>query len=503
MSPLLLLALLPAAAPVPPDPLADRVRAVIGRPEYRGGRWGVLVVEADSGRTVFEHNADQRFAPASVTKLYSCAAALVAFGADHRFTTPVYKRGDDLILVATGDPTLGGRTRKDGTMAFANDDHTYAGPESVTHAVTATNPLAGLEALAEGVKKAGIDRVTGDVLIDDRLFERSPGSGSGPRVISPIIVNDTVVDVLVRPGAKAGDPAAFELRPKTDFIRIDVNVTTAERDKPLNVRVEAIDGRTFVVRGQIPVGARPVVRICPAGDPAAFARAVFIDVLRSKGVAVRASALRQPRATLPESYRGMKPVATFTSPPLAEALKVTLKVSHNLYASTLPLLLAAKGGKKTLAEGMRRQAEVLHEQGVDTGSISLESGAGGGNGDRVTPRATVGLLQAMYKRKDWPAYEAMLPVLGEDGTLAKAVGPRSPARGQVKAKTGAYTDANLLHGRSYLRAKSLAGVLTTAKGKRLLFCIFVNDVLLPRGVTGQREGRVIGRLCEIIHETGP
>jgi D-alanyl-D-alanine carboxypeptidase/D-alanyl-D-alanine-endopeptidase (penicillin-binding protein 4) len=140
---------------------------------------------------------------------------------------------------------------------------------------------------------------------------------------------------------------------------------------------------------------------------------------------------------------------------------------------------------------------------VDVKAISLESGAGGGNGDRVSPRTTVQLLQAMRKRDDWATYEAALPVLGVDGTLATAVGKDSPARGKVKGKTGTYIDENRQQGTLHLRAKSLAGVMTTAKGKSLTFTIFVNDVPLPRGVGSSREGKVIGKLCELINQHAP
>jgi D-alanyl-D-alanine carboxypeptidase/D-alanyl-D-alanine-endopeptidase (penicillin-binding protein 4) len=222
-------------------------------------------------------------------------------------------------------------------------------------------------------------------------------------------------------------------------------------------------------------------------------------------VAVTASALRPPTAELPErdSYGRLTRVAVHTSPPLSEALKVILKVSHNLYASTLPLLLAVKNGKRTLPEGMRLQGKALAGLGVDVGSISLESGAGGGNGDRVSPRATVGLLLALAKRPDFPTFKAALPVLGVDGTLHDAVKPDSPARGKVWAKTGTYGDEDLLNGRMLLRSKSLAGVLTTAKGRPLAFAFFVNEVPLARGVGSTREGRALGRLCEIVYQHAP
>jgi D-alanyl-D-alanine carboxypeptidase/D-alanyl-D-alanine-endopeptidase (penicillin-binding protein 4) len=505
--------LTPPARPAPPPALtlAQKIDAVLKRPDYKHARWGILIVD-DAGKTVYEHNADELFAPASVTKLFSCAAALVELGADYRFETPVYARGKlaggklngDLILVAKGDLTLGGRTDRYGKMAFANDDHIYASPNSTVTAVTDTDPLAGLMELARQVKAAGGRQVLGDVLIDDRLFERSRGTGSGPAAVAPIMVNDNIVDVILTPASKALEPAEYRLRPETSFMQVDVQVETVARGEPVRITTSRAGPRSYSVRGQVPIGAKPVVRICPVEDPAGFARALFIDCLRREGVLVKASALRAPTAELPEppSYDKMERVALFRSLPLSEALKVTLKVSHNLYASALPLLIAVKNGQRTQPEGMRLEGKVLEKLGVNVRGISLESGAGGGNGDKLSPRAVVRLLQAMRKRSDWPVYEHGLPILGLDGTLA-AVGKNSTARGKVHAKTGTYTDANLLLNRLFLRAKTLGGVMTTAKGGTLFFAIFVNDVPLPAGVLPTREGKVIGQLCEIIQQNVP
>jgi D-alanyl-D-alanine carboxypeptidase len=52
-------------------------------------------------------------------------------GFDHRLTTPVYTLGHksggtlsgNLVLVAQGDLTMGGRTKPDGSVDFTNLDH--------------------------------------------------------------------------------------------------------------------------------------------------------------------------------------------------------------------------------------------------------------------------------------------------------------------------------------------------------------------------------------------
>jgi D-alanyl-D-alanine carboxypeptidase/D-alanyl-D-alanine-endopeptidase (penicillin-binding protein 4) len=494
------------------DHLAGKIEAVINGPDYKQARWGILVVDAETGKTVYEHDADKMFLPASTTKLYSCSTALDALGSDYRFETPVYRRGEvvkgrlrgDLILVAMGDLTLGGRTDPSGKLVFKDLDHTYANGPFGRAELTDTDPLAGLKALARQVKEAGIKQILGEVLIDDRLFPRARGSGSGPGLLTPIVVNDNVVDALITPGGTAGDPAVVTMRPETSFVQMDAQVTTVAEGKPTHLDIETVGPHRFTVRGQIPVNSKPYVRIHPVDDPAAFARALFIETLRREGVAVSTSPLQQPQGELPEreGYSRLTRVAVFTSPPFSEAIKVTLKVSHNLYASTLPLLVAVHHGKRTLSEGLRLQGKFLASLGVPLKTISFAGGAGGANADSVTPRATVQLLRALSKRADYPALFAGLPVLGVDGTLADAVGHDNPARGKVHAKTGTLTWMDLLNDRQLLRSKALAGVVTTAAGRELVFAMFVNDVPLPKGASSTREGKVLGRLSEILYQHG-
>ncbi len=499
--------------PARADDLAAALARLTNAPEYRNARWGLLVVDADTGKVILEQNADQLFAPASVTKLYSCAAALVALGGDRRYETPVYRRGNvqdgrlagDLILVGQGDLTLGGRTLPDGKLAFKDQDHTYAGASTTRNEVTGTDPLAGLLDLADQVKKTGIQAIDGDVLIDDRLFMAARATGSGPRQLSAVVVNDHILDLLVRPGDKVGDPVQVRARPASPSFTVEVRAKTVETGKPLHVRAEHIGPFHVRVIGEVPLGTPEVVRIFPVDDPGAYSRALFIEALRARGVEVAANPRTAPKSALPgrDEVAQLPRVAVLTAPPLSETLKVTLKVSHNLYASTLPLLLAAADGKRTLPEGLARQGKILKDLGVDVNSISLESGAGGGDGDKVTPRATVQLLRAMRTRPDFPVFRAALPVLGVDGTLADVVPMDSPARGKVWAKTGTYTDADLLNQRALLRSKALAGYLNTASGKQLVFCFFVNDVALPSGVEPAREGKVLGRLAEAVVLHGP
>jgi D-alanyl-D-alanine carboxypeptidase/D-alanyl-D-alanine-endopeptidase (penicillin-binding protein 4) len=507
----------PPAARASPSSLELQVRSVLETPGYQHGHWGLLVVDARNGQTVYEHNSDQLFAPASVTKLFSVAAALVELGGEHRFETPVVRRGEidakgalhgDLILIAQGDLSMGGRTGPDGTLLFRDDDHTYAGG-NLRSEIVAADPLAGLDHLAREVQASGISRVTGDVFVDNRLFDPAESSGSGPRRLSPIIINDNVVDLVVEPGSDAGKPASVTFQPRTQAVVMDAQVeTTSPAERP-KLEVRGIGPHQFTVRGKIPVGHHRVVLIHEVDDPASFARALFIEALRRHDVRIDASTLghnalqglaaRSQVAQLPR-------VAVYTSPPFREYMKTILKVSHNLHASTLPMLLAARHGERTLEAGLKREGELLAKLGLDRATISFGGGAGGSRADLVTPRATVGLLRAMAARPDAAEFEAALPVLGRDGTLARSVAQDSPARGHAHAKTGTYWVENELTGKAVLTSKALAGYLETKSGRPLVLACFVNNVVLdtehPRRSVSEataEAGRLLGKLCEVFY----
>lgn len=511
---LLLLGVLvfPRSAFAQASELATEIDAVTQRPEYKAAHWGMLIVDAKTGEVLFERGADQLFAPASVTKLFSCAAILDAYGGAHRFQTPVYIRGEvdtagtlvgDVILVASGDPTMAGRSDEKGRITFKNSDHTYASPTGSAE-LTEPEPLAGLQSLARQVADSGIRRIRGEILIDDRLFDRALGTGSGPAKLIPIMINDNVVDFVIKPGKDEGlDKAKIDWRPKSLAYGVDASVDTVAAGKPISLTIRS-SPRGYSLRGQIPQDKAQVVVVAEVDDPVQHARGLFIEALWNAGVRTTASPLipGSTTVTLPssDSYGKLRRVGLLTSPPLSESVKLTLKVSHNLHASTYPLLLAVKNGERSLAAGMQRQKELLKALGVETEKISFGGGAGGDRADFVTPRATCQLLQAMAKHKEFSNYRLALPVLGEDGTLAKAVASDSPAKGNVFAKTGTFTVANTFNATSLLTAKSLAGYATTASGREVAFACFVNLVPLERNEDREAVGKALGKIAEAVYK---
>ena len=492
------------------DRVPPKVREVMDSAKYKQAHWGLLAVDLKTGDVRYELNSAKLFAPASTTKCFSVACALDAFGADHRFETPIVRRGEvndkgeltgDLILIASGDLTFGGRTTESGEIAFSAGDHTYAsgGTESE---LTPQDPLAGLNELAAQVLKAGIKRVVGDVLIDDRLFDRAEGSGSGPGKLMPIYVNDNLIDFTIVP-TEPGQPAKVSWRPQSVAIHVETHVHTVPAKTRYGTEIRDYGAGRIHVFGSIPADSKPILRVHEVTDPVSHARTLLIEALLRAGLVMDVPALADhPVGRLPPRDETLKlpQVAKFVSPPFSENARLILKVSHNLHASTLPLLVAAKHGERTLAQGLRRQHDFLKRAGVDVDTISFGGGAGGSRADYTTPAATVQLLRHMATRSDFDAYRRAMPRLGVDGTLAKSVGADSPAKDKVSAKTGTLYWDNLMNANSLLTSKALAGYLTTSKGDTLAFALFVNNAPLRNGLTTATVGKDLGHIAELLFE---
>src|SRR5215813_5932666 len=221
---LLLLASGPASL-AQSTPLAQRIQSIMDRAEFRHALFGIEFYSLDTGKPIYRVNADKLFTPGSTTKLLTEGTALGLLGADYRFRTRVYRTGPvdsegtldgDLVLVASGDPNLSGRINLDNTLAFENEDHSYDGDPN-TRAVPG-DPLLVIRRLAQQVADKGIKKIRGHVIVDVSLFREGARELGTGVVMSPMVVNDNIVDVTVGPGAQEGAPVVFKQSPATAYV---------------------------------------------------------------------------------------------------------------------------------------------------------------------------------------------------------------------------------------------------------------------------------------------
>jgi D-alanyl-D-alanine carboxypeptidase/D-alanyl-D-alanine-endopeptidase (penicillin-binding protein 4) len=469
----------PAGRALAQAALPARAQAIMDGPRYGIARWFLHVADRASGEVLYDLNGDNLILPASTAKLWATAAALDAYGADFRFETPVYRRGPvdgagalagDLILVASGDPTMGGRTTADGHIAFTPTDHSYANtlPGAT---LTPEDPLAGLNDLARQVAASGVRRAR-DVLVDARLFEQTP---KDDYLLSPIMINDNLIDLTVKPGA-AGQPATVEWRPQTAAYTLQGQVRTVAAGGASAVTATSPRPGVIELGGTIPANGGDVLRTVQVADPPAFARTLLIEALGRHGVTVEAPAAGpHPTAQLPASGSSAPAdrVAVLRSLPFSENIKLINKVSMNVQADTLIMLLAVKNGQRTFQEGMPRLLPFIEKTGVDPDAISLSDGRGNEYTDLFSPRTVTELLRYMATRPDFPAYYDSMPIFGVDGSEVMTVPPTSPVAGKAHAKSGTTGAADLMHQRSMLMTRGNAGYMTARSGRELAFGLYV------------------------------
>jgi serine-type D-Ala-D-Ala carboxypeptidase/endopeptidase (penicillin-binding protein 4) len=321
------------------------------------------------------------------------------------------------------------------------------------------------------VRKAGIKRVRGDVVIDNRLFT----ADFDPQPI-PVMINDDLIDLVATP-TSAGRKATFFYRPHAAGLKVIAHVQTVAPGASTRLSITGAAPGRIVVTGTVAEGSPPFVQTAPIVDPAAFARTVFIQALRRAGVRVEAPTRgRNPAGELPTpaSYHQRDRVAAYVSPPYAAYAKLILKVSHTLGANLGVCLLAVAARKKDCDAGFASMNSFLVQAGVDVRQVSIADGAGGDPADRVTPTAATQLLRYWLDQPDFTAFRATLPILGVDGSLAE-VAVASAARGKVFAKTGTDVDFDPLNGRLVLQTKALAGYFQQADGGWHVFNVVVNN----------------------------
>jgi D-alanyl-D-alanine carboxypeptidase/D-alanyl-D-alanine-endopeptidase (penicillin-binding protein 4) len=496
--------------------LEQRVKKIMDRPEFAHSRFGIKFIAADTGNVVYELNAQELFVPGSTTKLLTEGTALELLGADYRFHTKVYRTGPiekngtlkgDLVLVASGDPNLSNRIQPDDTLGFENEDHSYGGPDSKG---LPGDPLVVMHEFARQISAKGIKRIKGRVLVDATLFpEGSRELGTGV-VLSPIVVDDNVVDVVVGPGSAENSPVLLKIAPQTAYITIINQATTGKAGSKtsLDYKDEKLNGdgsRSVTLAGSIALDAKPTMESYAVPEPSRFAATVLMEALKEQGIRLGPAAVSEQIdfKSLAANYTAEKVVAEHVSPPLKEEVKITLKVSQNLHASSTPFLLGSLVAHKSSEidqAGFDTENEFLTKAGLDLSGAAQGDGAGGNA--FFTPDFMVHYLRYMSTVKDYNIFYRALPILGKDGTLFK-IQVNAAAAGHVHAKTGTYDVYDALNKKLMITGKGLAGYMDTVSGQHLIFALYVNMVQVSMDdpeATQKIAGEALGEIAAAAYD---
>ncbi|MDZ7374628.1 MAG: D-alanyl-D-alanine carboxypeptidase/D-alanyl-D-alanine-endopeptidase [candidate division KSB1 bacterium] len=452
------------------------IEAILDNPAFSAGQWGVVIQSLRDGRYLLRRNPHKAFMPASNLKLFTTATALAKLGPEYRYVTRLYRTGPivagtlqgDLVIRGVGDPSITGR--------YHNGD-----------------PLAVFRSWVDSLRALGVRRISGRVIGDDDWFEEEIlGAGWSwdyesdwyAAQISALSFNDNCVDIVYRPGARPGDPVAYELTPDTRYVQIDFRVATVRRGLEREIVYQRKRASNFVrIDGALAAGGESVRDWFSVENPTLYAAFVFRELLERSGIAVDGGAF--DKDDLPGyAYVDTVVVARYVSPPMSELCKTVNKVSQNLYAE---LILRTLGKHfrdvGSASQGIEVVKEFVSGLGIDPNQLVMVDGSGLSRYNYVTPQTVATLLRAMRRHPYGHYFYDSLPIAGVDGTLKRRM-VGTAAEGNVRAKTG-YIE----------NVRALSGYVTTLDGEELVFSLIVNHYLAPTSVANDAQDLICQRLA--------
>ncbi|MBU0825243.1 MAG: D-alanyl-D-alanine carboxypeptidase/D-alanyl-D-alanine-endopeptidase [Alphaproteobacteria bacterium] len=482
LAPVFALALLlaPAHARAPADPAPAPLVTTVAQKLAEapaGSRFGVLVTTLE-GEILVSIAPDQRFIPASNTKMFTTAVGYAqlpllqqtAKGTGVRLETGA-GGATDVVLHGRGDPLL----------SSADDCKTDC-----------------LQTLADAVaaKTRRVRNIVGDDswLPDERW---SPGMswnnivsryGTGN---SALTLDDNELVVKLAPGAVGAAPTIQT----SGYYSIENRVTTvAGKDEKIEAD-RMPNSRVLRLTGTVGADAAPMTLRYGIDDPAHFAAWRLGELLQARGVRVDGAIEVRHRpltaADDPETRKGAPAtlptepamLAELPAPPLADNMVRINKESQNLHSELMLRRVARQVGSGSIADGQAAVRQLMTQAGVAETSYDFSDGSGMSSYNRISPRAAVGLL-SWIARQPWSmAWRDTLPIAGRDGTLQNRF-KGTLLEGKLFAKTG-----------SLNASRALSGYLTTRSGRTLIFSVLAND--MPDGTDSQATAAVDRALVAI------
>jgi serine-type D-Ala-D-Ala carboxypeptidase/endopeptidase (penicillin-binding protein 4) len=440
--------------------LGTAIDAVINRPLFSRGRWGILVQPLSTGETLYSRDAQKYFTPASNLKLLTTAAALQELGANFRIRTSIYDNGNGVLrVVGRGDPSL-----------------------SDTQ----------LQKLAQQLKQKGITQIQrliaddsyiqGDIVNPTWEWEDVQSDYGAP--VNSFILNQNIFSLKLVPQAvgKSLQVVWTDAGEAKQWRIINQSVTVAQNQPSYINITRELSGTELRIQGQLATNSEPSLIDLPVVDPNYY-------FLRRFRAALATEKITLGQILVVNSGVNQGEIAFVESPPLSELLMETLQNSNNLYAEALLRALAVKKLRvknQTSADvGLEVVKASLTKLGVEPANYILVDGSGLSRRNLVTPEAFVQILRAIARTSTAYIYRTSLPVAGKSGTL-KGRFQNTSAEGIVQAKTGTLTGV-----------VSLSGYVNAPKYEPLVFSIIVNQSEQSATVVRQAIDEVVVLLTQL------
>jgi len=448
-----------AAAPpagAAPDPgLVRKINAVMADSRVQRAKSSAVVLNAVTGERLYSRNGIVPRIPASNTKILTAAAALETLGPSFTFHTDVYRRNRVV------DGVLAGRLYLKGFGDPTTRQSDYA-------------------ALARQVRRAGITRVTGHLVVDATYFDSvryNPGwfkayaddyyAGEiSALTVAPNADLDSGTVILKYTPGRSGRPATVTTIPAAaaKYVRIQNTTRTTARGTSTTFSARRHHGsNTITVSGRVPVGRSPGYWQTTVHRPELYAAAVFRTELTKVGVKIEGPT--QVGST-PTSTRTR--VARDRSMTLAKLLIPFMKLSNNMHAEHLTKTMSrVTGGPGTWKSGLAVTTGYLRRIGVPMEGLTLTDGSGLTRSNRITGRAMAKLLYRARKEPWFGTFYASFPVAGNrerlvGGTLRNRMNGTRAAH-NARGKTGTLTGVT-----------ALSGYVTGANGRKYVFVMLSN-----------------------------
>ena len=429
---------------------------LLGSDCMEAGSASILVTDLESGEEVYSYDPVRALPTASIQKFLTTAAALELKGPDFRYHTIVGYDGivasetldGDLVIVGSGDPTLGSGYFDDAwSMEMIADS------------------------LVKYLHEIGVNHITGEILIDISVSpgQHVPGGwpwsdlgnyyGAGHWGLN---IHDNEYRLFFGQNQTVGNPTTI-LRtiPDLEPFKISNEVRTGPEGSGDRAYIYASPYSTSAtVRGTIPPGAGSFSIRGSLTDPPQFFGQRLKSLLADSQIQIAGgvSVSREPVSTVHVLF-------PIFSPPLIDIARVTNHRSVNLYAEALLKLLCEDARSASqYGCGLDALEAFWKTKGLDEDQIFYRDGSGLSPRNTASAGSFVQALTAVYQDKSWyNALTSTLPEMGKQGTLQYMLRGYH-GTGRVLAKSG------------YIgRQRSYTGYITTESGRELAFCVMLDN----------------------------